>query len=79
MYFETNKKLSSFSPNTLSCTTPISYAPSIENFVDQFQLILFKIMFPDEYKKRNILMGIIKECNEKLKEIDLMLKKKWEK
>lgn len=79
MYFTTTQPLSHFTPNTLSCTTPISYAPSIENFVDQFQLVLFKIMFPEEYKKRNLLMETIRECSVKVKEIDYMLKNKWEK
>jgi hypothetical protein len=79
MYFQTANPLSSFTPNTLACTTPISYSPSIENFVDQFQSLLFKIMLPDEYIKRNTLMKTIKQCNQTLKEIDLMLKNKWEK
>lgn len=79
MYFATRQPLNTFSPNTLSCTTPISYAPSIENFVDQFQLILFKSMFPDEYKKRGLLMNTIRECTQKIKDIDFMLKNKWEK
>lgn len=79
MYFTTNKPLSTFTPNTLAHMTPISYAPSIENFVDQFQLVLFKSMFPEEYKKRNLLMLTIKDCTQKIKDIDFMLKNKWEK
>ena len=79
MYFATNKPLSTFTPNTLSYTTPISYAPSIENFVDKFQQVLFKSMFPAEYKKRNHLMLIIKDCTQKIKNIDFILKNKWEK
>ena len=73
------KELSDFSANTLACCTPVSYAPSIENFVDEFQLILFRIMFPEEYKKRVILMNTTRECTQKIIAIDLMLKNKWEK
>ena len=79
MYFVSNSELNSFTSNTLSCTTPISYFASIENFVDRFQLVLFKSMFPEEYKKRNFLMSTIKDCTQKIKDIDFMLKNKWEK
>ena len=78
MYFETPKEFNTFSPNILTCTTPISYKPSVENFIDQFQNTLFELLFPDEYKKRIILLNIIKECNKKLTQIDEVLKKKWE-
>ena len=68
-----------FSPNLLTCTTPISFNPSVENFIDQFQLSLFQILFPDEYAKRNVLLKHIKECNKKLTQIDDITKTKWEK
>lgn len=79
IYFHTIKPLSSFSPNTLTATTPISFDPSIENFVDQFQMVVFYYLFPEEYKKRNLLLNLIKECNQKLKTIDTLLKTKWQK
>lgn len=79
MYFQTNKRLNTFSPNTLIATTPLSYDPSIENFVDQFQMVIFYYLFPEEYKKRNLLLNLIKECNQKLKSIDALLKTKWQK
>ncbi len=79
MCFSTSLALNSFSPNTLACTTPVSYAPSIENFVDMFQLALFRSMFPEEYAKRAMLTDTVRQCTQKINEIDLMLKNKWEK
>ena len=79
MYFHTLQHLNLFSPNTLTSTTPISYDPSVENFVDQFQMVIFYYLFPEEYKKRNLLLNLVKECNQKLKNIDTILKNKWEK
>ena len=79
MYFQTTKLLNTFSPNTLTSTTPISFDPSIENFVDQFQMVIFYYLFPEEYKKRTFLLNLIKECNQKLKDIDNFLKNKWQK
>ena len=79
IYFETLNPFNMFSPNLLTCTTPISFNPSVENFIDQFQLSLFQILFPDEYAKRNLLLMHIKECNKKLVQIDNITKTKWEK
>jgi hypothetical protein len=79
MYFHTDKKLNTFSPSTLTASTPLSFDPSIENFVDQFQMVIFYYLFPEEYKKRNLLLNLIKECNQKLKSIDCLLKTKWQK
>lgn len=79
MYFETSITLDSFSPNTLTCTTPISYSFSVENLIDQFQLKLFENLFPIEYKKRKILLNCINECNDKLKQVDELLKTQWKK
>lgn len=79
MFFETSLALDSFSPNTLTCTTPISYHPSVENFIDEFQLSIFESLFPNEYDKRKLLLECIKECNQKLESIDAALKNKWEK
>ena len=78
MFFETSETFSSFSPNTLTCTTPISYQPSVENLIDKFQLRIFQQLFPEEFNKRNQLLLFIKECNEKIDEIDRLLKAKWE-
>lgn len=79
MFFHTIQHLNWFSPNTLTSTTPVSYDPSIENFVDQFQMVVFYYLFPEEYKKRTLLLNLIKECNRKLKTIDALLKNKWQK
>ncbi len=79
IYFETLNPFNTFSPNLLTCTTPISFDPSVENFIDQFQLSLFQILFPDEYAKRNLVLKHIKECNKKLVQIDDITKAKWEK
>lgn len=75
MFFETSIPLDSFSPNTLACTTPISYSSSVENLIDQFQFSIFQALFPEEYKKRSLLLNCITECNQKLKEVDILLKK----
>ena len=79
MYFQTLNPLSSFTTNTLTYTTPITYNPSIENLIDQFQLSIFAAMFPEEYKRRKVLLNKIRECNENILKIDEMLKSKWEK
>ena len=79
MYFETSIPLESFSPNTLTCATPISYCSSVENLIDQFQFSLFENLFPEEYKLRQILLNSINECNEKLKQVDELLKTQWKK
>lgn len=79
MYFETSIPLDSFSPNILTCTTPISYSSSVENLIDQFQLILFENLFPNEYNKRKILISCINECSNKLKQVDELLKTQWQK
>jgi hypothetical protein len=76
-YFEASTPLNVFSPKALVITTPISYEPSIENLVDQFQMNLFSYIFPEEYELRNLLMSRIRECNDKLEEIDSLIKKKW--
>ncbi|RNA06879.1 dynein heavy chain axonemal-like, partial [Brachionus plicatilis] len=79
MYFETSIPLDSFSPNTLTCTTPISYSSSVENLIDQFQLSLFENLFPEEYNKRKILLDCMNECTDKLKQVDDLLKTQWKK
>ncbi|CAF0814108.1 unnamed protein product [Brachionus calyciflorus] len=79
MFFETSVPLETFSPNTLTCTTPISYSSSVENLIDQFQFSLFETLFPEEYKIRKILLDSINECNEKLKLVDELLKTQWKK
>lgn len=79
MYFETSIPFENFTPNTLTCTTPISYHSSVENLIDQFQYSIFETLFPDEYEIRNQLLNCIKDCNQKLKEVDILLKNKWEK
>lgn len=78
LFFETALPLSTFSPNTLAYTTPISYHPSVENFIDQFQLSIFKWLFPEEYEKRKLLLECISDCNRKLQTIDVILKNEWE-
>ena len=78
MYFETCEKLHAFSPDILCATTPISYMPSIENLIEQFELALFEQLFPDEFQMRTHLFALIRECNEKLRVIDTILKEKWE-
>jgi hypothetical protein len=73
------KKFEKFSQNILCYTTPINFKPSIENFIDSFQNKLFSLLFKNEYVTRNLLLERIKECNQKLKDIDIILKNKWEK
>lgn len=78
MYFETSLPLETFSPNTLSCTTPISYHPSVENFIDEFELSIFESLFPAEFEKRKLLLDCVNDCNRKLASIDRFLKDEWE-
>jgi hypothetical protein len=78
MYFETELPFSSFSPNILTSTTPISYQLSVENLIDIFQLKIFEVLYPEEFIKRRLLLNCVKECNDKLEGIDKMLKQKWD-
>ena len=73
------QQFEAFSPNILSYTTPINFKPSIENLIDSFQNLLFALLFKNEYSLRNLLLERIKECNIKLKDVDIILKNKWEK
>lgn len=77
MFFETSHSLSAFSPNVLAYTTPVSYDPSVENFIDEFQLSIFKSLFPEEFEKRKLLFECINECNRRLETIDVVLKNEW--
>lgn len=79
MMFTTRQNLEKFSKNTLCYTTPINYKQSVENLIDNFQNLLFPLLFKEEYNRQKLLMEYIKDCNEKLKEIETILKKKWEK
>jgi hypothetical protein len=40
---------------------------------------IFQILFKNEYEKKRMLMEKINECNIKLKDMDTILKKRWEK
>jgi hypothetical protein len=78
LYFETGVPFNEFSPYLLSCTTPISFQPSIENLIDIFRLKIFEALFSDLHNKKRLLLRCIKECNMKTEMIDLILKQKWE-
>lgn len=78
LYFETPMPLQNHSPSVLTSLTPISYQMSIENLIDMFQLKLFQVLYPEEYRKRALLLNCLKECNLKLGQIDQLLKERWE-
>ncbi len=79
LFFNTTHSFDNFTPNILCFTTPINFKPSIENFIDSFQNSVFSLLFKNEYTLRNVLLERIKDCNKKLKDIDVILKEKWEK
>ncbi len=79
MFFSTNQSFDKYTTNILNSTTPISYKPSLENIIDQFELSIFAIIFKNENDKKRQIMQKINECNSKLKEVDVILKERWEK